>query len=384
MARVLLVDTNFSSGPIYHYLTRARHEVYVVGGNSRDFLARYSNRHFNVDYSNLEKVREIIQREKIDYIVPGCNDQSYKVCAELNSTKLYSGIDSLDSTETLNNKDKFKSFALKHGLPVATVLTREEVDGHWPIIIKPVDAYSGRGISILRDEDKHKLDSAINHAIEFSRSGDYLIEEYVEGQLYSHTAFIEEGRVIKDFIVEEHCTANPFTVDTSRVINSFPEEIQNQLQNNVNTMAQILNLTDGLVHTQFIHQEGKYWLIEVTRRCPGDLYSQLIEFSTGFNYAENYTRPFLGLPYKLNKTESTNQRIMRHTLSWTDDILFGSIQFLTPIKIEKYISVSQTGDCIKSSPFSRIGIVFTQSDTDQDFDHLFERTLNRNLYNIES
>ena len=40
-------------------------------------------------------------------------------------------------------------------------------------------------------------------------------EEFIEGQLYSHTAFLGEAGVVADFIVEEHGSINPFTVDTS-------------------------------------------------------------------------------------------------------------------------------------------------------------------------
>jgi uncharacterized UPF0146 family protein len=50
------------------------------------------------------------------------------------------------------------------------------------------------------------------------------------------------------------------------------------------------------------------------RRCPGDLYSSLIERSTGVNYTDLYITPFIGSQYlKINKKHEYFYG--RHTLS---------------------------------------------------------------------
>ena len=54
------------------------------------------------------------------------------------------------------------------------------------------------------------------------------------------------------------------------------------LKEKVELISERLSLVDGLLHVQFILDSGRYWFVEMTRRCPGDLYSLLIEMSTGF------------------------------------------------------------------------------------------------------
>ncbi len=382
MHKVLLVDTNVSSSPIYNYLIEAGNEVFVVGGNPNDFLAKSAKNYINMDYSNVDKTRELIEKLNIEYIVPGCNDRSYQVCAELNSHGKFYGIDSLEATETINNKEKFREFATQIGLPVPLVFPVDAVGQVWPIIVKPVVAFSGRGITIVHESERHQLQSAIHYAEEFSRSKTCIIEEYVEGQLYSHTAFISGSTIVVDFIVEEYGTANPFVVDTSRVIYDFPIEMLGRIRDGIALMAEKLNLVDGLVHTQFIKNKEKYWLIEVARRCPGDLYSQLIELSTGFNYAETYARPFIKQRFSFEKNILKQSWIMRHTISQPTESIFESIQFRLPIHIEKLVPISLAGDKIKASPFGRIGILFTRSDIKTEFDNLYDETLKRNLYAI--
>jgi len=381
MSNVLLVDTNFSSGPIYQFLREAGHSVTVIGGNPGDALAKSVDDYINLDYSDIAKTKQVIADRNIEYLVPGCNDRSYLVCAEINSDGRFPGIDSLATAEIINSKDKFRAFAAEQGLPTPRVLTEDEIGTRWPVIVKPVDAFSGRGVTIVHDRNKDELTNALVSARQASRTGVCIVEDYVEGQLYSHSAFVHGGEIVSDYIVEEHGTANPFVVDTSRVLYDFSESMLASIRANIRLLANQLNLQDGLIHTQFISNGCDYWLIEITRRCPGDLYSQLIELSTGFPYAENYARPFVGMPFNIPKNKIKNW-VMRHTLTQSVDYTLGSIVFNLPLRIMKWVPISLTGDRLLPSPYGRIGVLFASELTEQALIATFSKTLKRQLYYI--
>lgn len=384
MPKVLLVDTNFSAAPIHDHLVRDGHEVFVVGGNPRDFLAKTCRNHIDLDYGDLDALRACADALGIEYIVPGCNDRSYQVCSLLASERGFAGVDSTAATDAINSKDKFREVAQRLDLPVPRVFSRLGVPPHAAVVVKPVDAYSGRGITNVAGGGLDALDSAIERAQLYSHTRQYLIEEFVTGQLYSHTAFIASGQVWADFVVEEHCTANPFVVDTSRVIFDFPDTMRQSLRDDIAALARELALGDGLVHTQFIRSGDRYWLIEVTRRCPGDLYSRLIELSTGFRYVENYVRPFLGGLGPGPQSALRPSWIMRHTVSRADDGGFGSIGFKVPVLIETQVPLIATGDELKGSPYGRACLLFTRSDSKETLHQLFDRTVRRELYHIHS
>lgn len=381
MSNVLLVDTNFSSGPIYRFLREAGHNVTVIGKNPGDALAKSVSDYVNLDYSDIEQTKQVIADRKIKYLVPGCNDRSYLVCAEINSDRQFPGIDSLATAEIINNKDKFRAFAAEQELPTPRVLTEEEIGTRWPVIVKPVDAFSGRGVTIVRERNKDELTTALITAQKASRSAVCIVEDYVEGQLYSHSAFVQGGEIVSDYIVEEHGTANPFVVDTSRVLYDFSESILASIRANIRHLANQLNLQDGLIHTQFISNGHDYWLIEITRRCPGDLYSQLIEFSTGVPYAENYARPFIGMPFNIPKNKINNW-VMRHTLTQSIDYTLGSVIFNFPLRIIQWVPISLTGDRLPPSPYGRISVLFASEPTEQALISTFAKTLKRQLYSI--
>jgi len=382
MKNVLLVDTNFSSMPIHKYLVKAGFNVYVCGGNIYDYLAKSAPLYINADYSNLDIINQIIKEKHIDYIVPGCNDLSYKICSALNSGGQFFGLDSPVATETINNKEKFRTFAIKTGLPVPRVVSLAQVGDIWPLIVKPVDAYSGRGMTIVHKTEVAELSDAIANAKSFSKSQTCIMEEFVPGQLYSHTAFISAGAIVADFIVIEHGTANPFVVDTSRVVFDFAAQMLQDIRDCVLRMTTQLDLGDGLIHTQFIANESNFWLIEVTRRCPGDLYSLLIERSTGFPYAQTYAKPFVHQKIDQKFNFQTQAFVMRHTVSLPDQALFTDIQFNVPVKIEQFLPLCVTGDNVRQSPFGRIGLLFASTQTRAELDDLFVKTLRRELYSI--
>ena len=93
MKNVLLLDTNISSAPIYNSLIELKYNVYVIGDKPDDYLAKYSENYFNINYANISLVKSFIKNKKIDLIVPGCNDFSYKICSELNQNNKYFGIE---------------------------------------------------------------------------------------------------------------------------------------------------------------------------------------------------------------------------------------------------------------------------------------------------
>jgi formate-dependent phosphoribosylglycinamide formyltransferase (GAR transformylase) len=267
------------------------------------------------------------------------------------------------------------------GIPVPRVYSAEGIEFEWPVIVKPVDAFSGRGVTRLDIGDASELAAAVMKARAASPSQKAIVEQFVEGQLYSHSAFLQNGRVAKDFIVIEYGTANPFAVDTSWVTTSFPAAVLARIRNDVALLAGALGLRNGLFHTQFIVRGDCYWFIEVTRRCPGDLYALLIEFSTGFPYGYAYAAPFIGEllpPYRPSESRS----ILRHTVSALLEGVFGGLRFEDSTSVRLFVPLAAAGEPLGVGPAGRVGVLFLDANSDSELLSLAKRTLDRNLYTI--
>lgn len=382
MAKVLLVDTNFSSAPIYQELVSLGHEVHVVGNNPTDCLAKISPYYWQLDYADVTALAALIERQHYNYLVPGCTDRSYLSCVAVGGGR-FQGLDGPEACAAIFNKGTFRRKASQLGLPTPERLTTVQLPTRWPVIVKPVDAFSGKGITVLNDADLQTFQDAMDRAGAASPSGECIVEAYVKGQLHSHSAFIRGGRVVTDFLVREDSTANPFVVDTSRVVD-LPADAVDHLRGCTERMAIGLGLADGLLHTQFILGGSGIELIETTRRCPGDLYSQLIELSTGYPYARAYVLPFLGKPLETYHTGLHREPIMRHTVTLKTAQSFAYLKFKSALHIERWIPLSLTGDQLNPSPRGRIGILFCRATDAQDLDRIYHSTLRRDLYEVHA
>lgn len=379
MSKILLVDTNRAAYTIYQSLLAKGHEVFVVGGNPDEPLAKICPNVIQLDYSDASALDGLIEREGFDFLVPGCTDVSYKVCAEVNRSR-FVGIDSLAATRAINDKSEFRAVAKRLGIPIPKVSDFEEALHCDAVIVKPVDSFSGRGMTIVKKPTRDSLQAAYSLGCEASKTRTALIEEFVCGQLYSHSAFLQAGKVVADFVVREDCTTNPFTVDTSKVVFDFPEKLRELLRADASKLFNGLGLVDGLIHSQFILSGDRYWIIEVTRRCPGDLYALLIEMSTGYPYGTSYAAPFLGGAPLTQNAGTLQKRIIRHTATSKDGDCLWGFGFKQTLNLKFFVPLATAGDFIKSSPYGRAGLFFLEAQSDTEQESLYESLLAGGLY----
>ena len=379
MPKVLLVDTNRAAYTIYQSLLAHGYDVFVVGGNPGEPLAKICPNFIQLDYSDVSALDGLIKQEGFEFIVPGCTDVSYKVCAEVNRGR-FPGIDSVETTQRINCKAEFRALAGGLGIPVPRVVGFEEALNLQAVIVKPVDSFSGRGISILNSPSSDKLLEAFNEACGVSKSGEALIEEFVSGQLYSHSAFLKSGEVVADFIVREDCTTNPFTVDTSCLEFDFDEDILNQLRNDARKLFKHLKMQNGLIHCQFILGQERYWIIEVTRRCPGDLYALLIEMSTGYPYGASYAGPFLGEDPLPRGAGQLRERIIRHTATSQEGEFLWGFNFNQPVDLKFLVPLAEAGEYINPSPYGRAGLLFISAVSEDEKNELYILIKNKKLF----
>ena len=381
MKKVLLIDTAFAAMPIYEYLIKQEElEVWVMGNRAGDALALIAgDKWIQQDYSKVEEVKQHLQNYNIDFVVPGCTDVSIETCLQLGVNS--QAFDTLETYNKLGNKDEFRELCELLELPSPKVVDIKEFPKQGKFICKPVDAFSGNGVSIVDGENINEIHKAYAAAVNESRTKNAIIEEYADGQLYSFSAFIEEFKVKDFFIVKEGSSANPYAVDTSYVDNSLEESVFVVLRKSIEKLSKHLKLKNDLVHTQFILSNNIPYIIELSRRCPGDLYPYLIESSTGYQYAAKYAS------YFINKHQSSlrkyTKHIIRHTIASEKTTRFLSLQFTNQIQIYAYFPLLGLGNKVEENQKTRVGVVFTESLSYEKLIDDYEEYIKRNVYVLD-
>jgi len=373
LKNILLCDANFCILPIVQYIMQNNHHLSVVGSLLSDPAHHIAHKSIPINYSDVDALEKHIRENKYDYIVPGCNDRSYLSLSTIAENLNYPGFDKHETVLAIHHKDKFRVVAEQYNYPVPKAVSQYEniASLKFPIIIKPVDSFSGKGTNKVESIDDVKR--YWDEAKEYSTTGDIVAEEFVEGNLYSHSAFIKDKKIIVDFFVNEYCTIYPYQVNSSNIATQLSTKVKNSLREWAEKFSQDLDLVDGLIHTQFIADKDMFSIIEVARRCPGDLYSELIQKSTGVNYAELYAKPFIGekLPDYLIRQDE--RYFSRHTVSVDEECVFISSSVNLESKNIQNIQLKLSGERMKAAPFDKSGIYFIEHNSSQEMENITKK-----------
>jgi len=356
----LLLGSSYSAIPILRSLQNRGVKVIVCGYEKSDPCHHLADGSILVDYSDIEQVANVYNQLCPDYLIPSCNDNSYRTASVISDSHgVLPGFDNHKTTCTLHSKELLREFLALNCLPCPQTYTVDDalsiISEHHPLIIKPVDSTSGKGIATANS--RSSLLQSIEYTKSFSTSGQYLIEDFVYGRLISHSAFIHDRSIRSEFFVDEYCTTYEFQVNCSCHPSSVTDETKQNIGTTITTLARKLNLADGLLHTQFIINEHNVYLIECMRRAPGDLYGHLIELSTGLNYWDMYTSAFLSMPLPPS-IPSITKLIARHTVTSPTELSSISLEINSNSDRFEIFQLSKSGDFLKAAPYDKISIVF--------------------------
>ena len=362
--KVLLIGSSFSAAPIFFVLRNLGAHISVVGRDPSDPCHAYADQSIFEDYSDREALLAVCEEEAFDYIVPSCNDYAYMAAIHVADKLGYPGFDNPEVARALHTKDAYRSLLQDLGIPspqmygeLSAGMDVKSMDVRMPAILKPVDSFSGRGVQIVQKAED--LDSALASALSASREKRAIVEQFVDGRLYSHTGFISDGRIFWHEFVDEFCEVYPFAVDRSRFPSDLPREMKSRVHKGICRLVEKLQLCDGLIHTQFIANEDSFFLIECMRRCPGDLYGHQMELACGIDYASLYTLPFVGKLYDTTTALPVpHQAVERRVVAADSSFPFFGLEISELGAPAEFIPLKGSGEMFEAAPFDKAGIFF--------------------------
>ena len=374
----LLVGSSYSAAPLLFALKKRGLHVAVCGNQKDDPCHQYADASFYFDYSHKDDLLDHVRQNSFDFLVPSCNDFAYLACSWVAHNCRFPGYDDWETALTLHSKDRFRDFCSKHDIPAPARHVYGSAAGDetsldptsYPVLVKPVDSFSGRGTTKVSTQ--HDLAAALCAARNMSRTGNAVIEAFVEGTLHSHSAFIQDRSIVWDGFVDEYCTVYPYQVNCSNCPSRLSGPLKDEVRQAMMCLIRGASLADGLLHTQFIASDSRFWIVETMRRCPGDLYGRLIEEATGLTYTDMYAAKFLGerYPKKLRQFD-TEKFVGRHTVSVSQSAISAGPSFKIPGRKLSFVPLKMSGERLEPAPFDKMGIAFVEfEDAETMFAHV--------------
>lgn len=302
--------------------------VYVI---TCDYLPdniahKYSDEYCNVSILEKDKVLEQARKLKIDGILSFACDPGVVTAAYVAEKMGLPSSGPYESVEILQNKGKFRKFLTENNftVPVAkqytdieTALNDTEMF-NWPVIVKPTDSAGSKGVTKV--EEKDKLKDAINYALKFSHSNEFIIEDFLEkvGDSSDCDSFSIDGKL--KFVsfsaqkFDENCE-NPYTPAAYTWPTSISKKHQKELTNEIQRLLTLLNMKSSIYNIETREcTNGKAYIMECSPRGGGNRLAEMVRYMTGVDMITNIVKVALGM-----ETDDINQQEIKD--NWAEIIL---------------------------------------------------------------
>ena len=321
--KVAIIGTSQSAIGIFEVLKKNNCEIFVIGNDSKDYLVKLVKKENHINYNYSKDIKEIsaeLNRIKIRYIIPSANDASYRMGLLLaNKNKEISGYDEYEVGQALTHKDKFAKACQRLDLKIPKTFTGSndellelENPGFNKFLLKPTSSNTGQGI--IKFDKWTKL---INYLENVERTN-WVLQDYVEGQLFSCSAFIKNHKISDSIYVDEYIKENEYWVKESIYPSEISEDLLIDSKRELEKLAAGLKLVDGLIHGQFIAVDNKIYLIEVMRRMLGDFYG--FHFSDGELYHHKYCQGYVPILGEISKNIDCRKSRVKRNVFCVEDI----------------------------------------------------------------
>ncbi len=265
-----------------------------------------ADEHEVMDITDREGTLSIARRHRIDGILCDTTDVGVPTAAFV-AEEL--GLPGMGYETALNctHKGRMRRLTDAAGLPVpqyqlipaGSTLVDAAIEVAYPLMVKPVDSQSGRGVS--RVPDASQFDAAFRLARRFSRSGEVLIEACVDGTEVIVDGFVVAGDVRILAIATK--TPYPDAVTVSSRIHypgRFPQANFDRIRSATRATLSALGLANGVFHAEVIIRSGRVVPIDIAARGGGVMiYSHVVPYVSGVDVNREMIRLAIGDPIRI-------------------------------------------------------------------------------------
>jgi biotin carboxylase len=371
---VLILNGSHAEIPLIEAAKSLGYRVVTTGADPSGLGHPFADDYVPADFSDAEAVLAVARDQGVVGIISGCNDFAAITAARVADAMGLPGHDDPNTCIRLHHKDRFRETMEGLGLPsIRAVRVADSQGVHdarseltLPVIVKPIDLTGGKGMTVCDDTDA--IGAAVETALERSRASHVVIEEYLTGSHHGFTCFIKSGTVVWWFADDEQYFLNPFLVAGTSTPSSLPDQAVEELVEVVETISRHLELVDGLVHIQCILTADGPRIIELCRRCPGDLYPEFVRISTGHDYADTVVRAELGLSLEISSPAPIPKPTVRNCAMAATDGAFDAIAVSPEVAahIVRQSSLADRGALITDHLTQKQAIIFLQFPSKRD------------------
>ena len=173
----------------------------ILADNNPNAVARpFADEFVKVNILDFDAVKKVAVDKQVDFLIAVCADQVLLTVAKVSEELGLPCYLDYDTACKVSDKGYMKDIFQQHGIPSSKHAFMSEIDDskisdmQYPLVVKPVDAYSSKGVR--KCCNREELERFFAEAAMISRSGVVIVEEYVEGSELTVDFEIVDGTAV--------------------------------------------------------------------------------------------------------------------------------------------------------------------------------------------
>lgn len=260
--------------------------VYVTDSSSEMGPAKLiADEALTISTADHKALLEFVRSNNIDGILTGpgeFNIQNAMAVSKMAGLPFYCNKEQWDICQ---DKRNFKDFCKKYGLPVVPEYSADcdLTDDDLPVIVKPVDGCSSRGINVCWN--KKEFDEAKKAALSASKSKRIIVEKYVEndGTTIDAKYIAVDGDYYLEAIGDRHVLDGGLITAISFYPSKYKDAFLKQVDPYVKQAFQSIGLSNGAFFFQAISDGTNIYIYEMGLRVSGGMIYNMTEATSGNN-----------------------------------------------------------------------------------------------------
>ena len=261
----------------------------LLDGSAQPIAKPYADIFYQANIFDMEKMKEIAVKEQVDFLITVCADQVLLAVAQASEILGLPCYIDYKTAQLVSDKTYMKKIFWENNIPTSRYVQLEEFSWdavshlNFPIVVKPVDAYSSRGVR--KALNRQELETFFAEAAQISRSGGVIVEEFVSGEEISVDVYVENGqaKILCVSNSEKINDAEKFVIFRGRYPVAAGEETMAEIQKVAQQIADAFGIVNAPMLVQMINGERGVSVLEFCARTGGNMKYLLIKRACGFD-----------------------------------------------------------------------------------------------------
>lgn len=312
MKTALILGTNAGQADIIGYLRESGWFVHACGYKRVGPGCDLADKFHLVDILDVEAVKTLARDIKADIVYSVSSDLAIKTVTKVSEDLGLPVLLSSEVIDLFDKKDRLREYLNKKNIAPVKYLKMSSLDclKEWdafPCVVKPVDSQGQRGLRLITK--RSDLEGAVQKAMEISKSGSAIIEEFLEGVEVSSNVIVQSGKIIVNEVTERLVHGPKFFgLPKGHVIpaRSVGEDVVKASKKIVEDIVKCLSIKDAVLYIQMKVDSKGPKVIEVAPRLDGCHIWRLIKIARGYDLRKYAIKLLIGekidhYPVKSNK-----------------------------------------------------------------------------------